>query len=159
PGGERKITLRDLQGTPIGNLVSLATSGGLTATLPLQARLGTHDFGAANPRLVLSTANVFTTPPAVQTPNFDQLGLFTNVPAGDVLGLIGQLGAWFNAFRTTAPFQSRVPFTDGKTLEGLLDLGRSYTTRLLNPLKDLPNDPNAEPTFASAQQLATELVT
>jgi hypothetical protein len=97
PDGNRRITLHDLNGVPIANFMSLATTGMLNASLPVTATFGGYNFGQDNPQILMSSSNVFAGAPTVTLPNFNlHLQNFANIRAQDVLGTFDELGSWLS---------------------------------------------------------------
>ncbi len=151
------ITLSELQGTTLGQLVTLTPGGSLTASLPVHASLGSFTTTGA-PTVTVTDADVFGgAPPAVSVnADFQELLDFRHVTPHNVLGLLDQFAAWAGEFRGASVFASGIPFAEGRTLGDLFDLGAVVNNRLIRPLG---SESPGEPSFASAQELADRLAT
>jgi hypothetical protein len=163
PDGSRKVTLQDLW-SPNPDLeyirrTHLTPISPFGANLIIDASLGGYDFATTSPRITASSTNLFTVPPVVQVQNFDHLIDFSYVDPHAVLGTLGQLGTWFAQFRTSAAFQTPIPFTQGKTIGDVFKLDELFSEQFLQKFTTTNDSGDVVPTFATAQDLADQLAT
>jgi Ca2+-binding RTX toxin-like protein len=164
-----KITLSELQGTQLGNLVTLTPTSALNVTLPVKATLGSF---APTGTMTITDSNAFdgvTAAPSLS--GFADMLKFNTVTNAQVLSLADEFGQWLNNFQTLDPLKFDVPFVSGESVSALDDFGTVFGTKLLSDavgtgLKQQvkPADSNGQgevlpdtPNFQSAQELATRL--
>jgi 6-phosphogluconolactonase (cycloisomerase 2 family) len=161
-GGSTKITLADVANTGLAGLVNITPAGTLNVNLPVQGGIGsfqtptiTDPTDPTVPRIEVLSSNLFSGTPALSLLNLSPLLSFTNLGSQDVLAGLTRLGNFLDQFRNSSVFQTQIPFTNGETLGDVLNLGTAFNN-LVDQLKTT-TDPNAAPTFNSAQQLTSDL--
>src|SRR3990170_2745456 len=176
PDADGRITLAELQGASIGSLASLTGSGSLDATLPVEVTLGgfstaetinvSHpvnlEFPPPGPTIKATSGNVFGGgAPDINLSDFEDLLDFDNLAPADVLNAVKQLGTWLNNFRDSSIFDTRIPFTQDKTLGDVLDFATAFADRITDQLEAVPPGEPAgtpkEPNFETIQDLAAKL--
>ncbi len=149
------ITLSELLGTTIEGMVDpTVTTGTIVGRLPISvAALGSFNAGAAEVRI--DAANLFDAPPVVTVTGATAPDItnFGRVQPEAVLQVLNQVGSWLNGLRTSDAFTGVIPLADGRTFGEVLQFAESFTSGLIDQLK------NAEgvATFATAQSFATRL--
>ncbi len=154
-----RITLAELEATPLPSLVGLTTSGGLTADLPISVHLGDWEL-SGDPRISLTLSDPFSgEPPQVAfSADAGPAAPFRSLNATGVAGLLNQIAAWGDGWMTaprgqTTLLDQAVPFTADRTLGDLLNVGQAIRAELLDPLQNVGG---ALP-FRTAQELAAKL--
>ena len=148
-----RITLAELLAGDVVNLN--APTGSLNVVLPVIATLGGQSVagGGPVPTIRITDPNVFANPPPVfAAENFQELLNFNSLTPQSIIGLLNQLGSWFDLFRGTSVFQSSIPFTS-RTLGDLIDLKDAFLARVTPLLETSPG----EAAFNNAQELAQRL--
>jgi len=154
-----RITLTELQATPLASLVRLTGTGGLTADLPISARLGGWEL-TGSPRISLALSDPFSGQPPQVAYNADATpsSPFRSLNASGVMGLLNQIATWGDGWLTTPRTETTLldgplPFAAEHTFGDLLSVGQAIRTELLEPLQAtegvLP--------FQTAQELAAKL--
>ena len=149
-----RITLKTLQQTPLSQLIVPTATASLGLDIPITASLqtsrGAFDFAAGGgPELSIVDTNLFSgAAPTVTTKNFSNLLSFQNVSAAALLTALDQLSSYLGEFATSPAFNTTIPFTQGKTLGSLVNIGFAY----LNQLSGL-TAASGGPAFSSVQGL------
>jgi Ca2+-binding RTX toxin-like protein/streptogramin lyase len=156
PSGDPRgtVTLAGLQNTSLNTLVTLRSSGSLSATLPVRATLGNYTV-SGNPALTVSAADIFSgaAPTISANADFNPLRGFKDLTPQSIFGLLKELGGWVSDFRGASVFTTAIPFAQGKTLGDLLNFGQAFVDKLTGPLESSPGVFS----FSSAQDLASRL--
>lgn len=154
PNADGNITLGELTGTPLAELVDLTSTSALAVDLPIQAAIGDHDFNnGADPRVTLSDNDLFDSdPPDFQLEDFDGLLDFNNISGADMVSAFGQLANWLDQLSGLDALNIDIPFTDGTTLGDVIDFGTAFS----GPVLELLQDPNTGSlNFSDAASLET----
>ena len=168
-----KITLSELQGTELANLVTQLSTGTLGVNLPTKATLGSF---TPNGVVAIADANLFDVVAPVTTltgPGSGDMLKFNNIGSGQMLALADELGSFLNSLQAQDVLKFDVPFVKGENLSALDDFGSLFAAKLTsdvasNGLRQLVHPANPDgtgevlpntPSFASAQELATKLAT
>jgi len=159
PGGVPgdRVRWQTLRDTELADLVTLTPSGTSSGNLTLAAA----PFAGFTPPSSLSvsftTSNPFQPPELTFSAGFDELLNFTHVSSYSLLGVLNQLGSWFDQARRTSVFDTPLPLVDGLRMGNAVRLGDAISdldTGLVGQLLDA----NDQPTFQSFQTLARDLM-
>ena len=164
PNDNGQLTLAELVGTSLTDLVKLTPAGSLDVTLPIQATLGEASLfqAGARPTIRITDTDLFGgAAPKIDTPDFEELLNFNNITPGSFVGLLRQLGAALGQFSDISIFNTAIPFTQGKTLADVLDISAAFAKSFTDLLEAVPDGAVAgsppTPTFEHAEQLARQL--
>ncbi|MEX2187238.1 MAG: LamG-like jellyroll fold domain-containing protein [Pirellulales bacterium] len=152
PNADGRVTASELieQSSP----AAIATTGSssLAATLPIQAQLGTHDFGASDsPRVTLADANLFDTIAATASAvDFAELSSLANITVDDLTGVLSQVSAWLSDAGASDVLAAAAPFAKDTSLGGLLDFAAGFGAGVLGPATG--GNEGGGPAFSSIQQ-------
>ncbi len=132
--GDGRYTLEELN-TAGEVTFGLTPTGTFAAELPLDIQLAGATF--VNPKLRVTSANIFTTLPTVDTTtaNFDKLFNLGKVGPEAILDLIIAAGDWASNFRNAPVFDVNIPFLDAD-LGNAFDFGLLFTKNLRDNLQD-----------------------
>lgn len=137
------LFLADLQNTPLDDLVTMTTTGNVSAALPLRVTLGNYVVTGA-PRIDLNLSNLFggnnNEPANVSvTPNSDFTAngfiQFANVIAQNVGSLTTQLGDFLDDMRNNEALAQVLPFAVA-TVGDALNLKQAWTQFIVNRLQN-----------------------
>ena len=158
-----------LLASPLADLVTLETDGAgnrFNMDLPLIVEFNGLDLGS-NPadedkaRVVINDPDLFDGEFDLDEPFFvfengDQLTDFRTVTAVGMFTVIQSLQGVFSEMQNSDVFQKEIPFTNGKTLADVLDLGGAFGARFTDNLDgDDPQD--SGPAFNDVQQFVNLL--
>jgi len=139
-----------LSGYTVGNFISVAslapfTAGaatftntsnlpdgqGLAITLPVNGSFAGEEITGD---IVIADGNVFDRTSANAALS-DELYNFGNLTPNQLLNLLGSIGDWANSFRSSALFQTPIPFTSGATVGDVLDFATMISEKLVKNLQ------------------------
>ncbi|WP_152049608.1 LEPR-XLL domain-containing protein [Tautonia marina] len=151
PDANGRITLSELVGTSLDELVDLSPAGTLAVSLPVAATIGTFNLDGT---LLLNDSDLFDATP----PQFSQTGLddglnFNQLTPESILGAVQSIREKLESLRNSSLFNSPIPLTSGTTLGSLLPLESILESELIDRITNSPT-----PNFATLQQLVENLV-
>ena len=128
PNLDGKLTLNELVNTPFGTLVSITVPRAtFYADLPITVTLGDTFLTDGTQAIVIEDDNIFAAPaPSFTFTGFDDLKVFGNLRAGDVVTWLKQLGDWLKTYRDSDFFDLQLPFTGGKRVGDWFDSGTAF---------------------------------
>jgi len=160
------LTLSEMRSDAAEDLATQAGTGSLAIALPLGFAADREIPGVIEagqtPKLVLSDANLFDAAGAeLTTESFDHVADFRTITAKELLPPLSTLGDWMDRLAVMPAFDEWVPLTADLTFGYVLDPGvpwRAYVGDLISEeVTQESGFTSAEPTFATAQELAALL--
>ncbi len=148
------VTLAELQGTALVDLVGLEPSGTFIATLPVTAgRLGSYT-PASQSTVTLSSTDVFGgEDPAIScSADFGELRNFTNVSSVDINDVLDLMGSRLGDLSQSPLLDVPLPLAKNVRLGELWNLSTAVSSQLTSKLQTT----SGEPTYSTAQELAAQ---
>ena len=127
---DNRATLADLSAASFADSFDITTpQATLDVDLPLSASIAGFDLGAANPKVLIDDADIFTDPtPVITTENFERLAGFNGLGPQQVVDMILGLGKFLDQYRDSSVFDVEIPFADADVGD-VFDFARAFTNQ------------------------------
>ncbi len=147
-----RVTLDELQSTELTSLVSLTESGTASGSVTIDPGTLGGFSPSGNSVISFNSSDPFTPPTLAFNAAYDEVRSFTNVSSFGFVGVLDQFSNWLDGLGNSEVLDARVELA-GSRLGDLAPLDVVVDEGLIAPLLDA----NQLPTFATAQELASDL--